>query len=129
TFSMIAPGSPSIQNVIGINTLGITATAAFVPGMIGTAFEVIAILLWLEWRTKKLREKGLRFDDPNLTPLPVENEFATTAEVDEKIPNFILSLIPILAIIISFNFFNFKVEAAVFLGIVLAIIFFAKYIN
>lgn len=125
TFSMIAPGSPSIQNVIGINTLGTTATAAFVPGMIGTMFELVTIILWLEWRTKKLRQKGLHFDDPTLTSLPADEIAAST---DEKLPNFVLSLIPILAIIISFNLFNFKVEAAVFLGIVLSIIFFAKYI-
>ena len=34
TISMIAPGSPSIQNVIGMRSLGTTSTAALVPGII-----------------------------------------------------------------------------------------------
>lgn len=125
TFSMIAPGSPSIQNVIGMKSLGTLATAAFVPGMVGAIFELVAIILWLEWRTSTTKKKGMFFDDPTLTPLPSD---AFLVDEDEKLPNFWLALVPILVIILSFNLFPnlFVVEAAVFLGLILALIFFGK---
>lgn len=128
TFSMVAPGSPSIQNVIGIRSLGTTATAAFVPGMVGALFELVAIIVWLEWRTASTKKRGLEFHDESLTPLPADELGDATS--DENLPSFILSLIPILAIIGTFNLLPeiFVVEASVFLGIVLAIIFFYRYL-
>jgi len=45
TISMIAPGSPSIQNVIGMKSLGTAATAAFVPGVISVIAELILIII------------------------------------------------------------------------------------
>ncbi len=126
TFSMIAPGSPSIQNVIGIKSLGTTATAAFVPGMIAAAFEFVMIILWLEYRTRSTKKKGMFFDDDTLTPLPAEE-----IEVEKgSTPNFWLALVPILFIILSFNLFPqvFNVEAAVFVGLLMSIAFFFKYL-
>lgn len=68
TISMIAPGSPSIQNVIGMKSLGTAATAAFVPGVISVIAELILIIVWFEYRTKALEKKGRRFDDLTLPP-------------------------------------------------------------
>lgn len=126
TFSMIAPGSPSIQNVIGIKTLGTTATAAFVPGMIAAAFQFIVIVLWLEYRTSSTRKKGMFFDDPSLTPLPAEEIDIE----DDHIPSFWLSMVPILFIILSFNLLPsiFIVESAVFVGLLISIILFHSYL-
>lgn len=128
TFSMIAPGSPSIQNVIGVKTLGTSANAAFIPGIVGTIFELIAIVIWLEWRTQSTKKKGLGFYDETLTPLP-ESEVKDIEA--ENIPNFWLSLIPILAIVLTFNLLPkiFVVESSVLLGIVLAILFFWTHLS
>ena len=73
TISMIAPGSPSIQNVIGMKSLGTTATAAFVPGVISVIAELILIIIWFEYRTKALEKKGRRFDDPTLPLQRLQN--------------------------------------------------------
>ena len=48
TFSMIAPMSPSIQNVIASRELKTPIGAAMLPGMVATIFESVAIVLWLE---------------------------------------------------------------------------------
>jgi H+/gluconate symporter-like permease len=127
TFSMIAPMSPSIQNVIASKTLGTPIQAAMVPGLVATIFEIVAIILWLEWRTSKLKKAGLNFDDPNLTPLPDSDVYTDDATAG-NLPNFFLCLVPLLAIILTFNLWPqiFKVEASVFLGILLAIILFGK---
>ena len=127
TFSMIAPMSPSIQNVIASRELKTPIGAAMLPGIVATIFEIVAIVLWLEYRTAATRKKGQVFDDPTLTPLPKTEEVDMSAD---KLPNFILSLIPILAIVLTFNLFPtiFKVETSVLLGTCLALIFFFNYI-
>ncbi len=127
TFSMIAPMSPSIQNVIASRELGTPIGAAMLPGIVATIFEIVAIVIWLEYRTAYTRKKGQVFDDPSLTPLPKTE--AVDMSVD-KLPNFIVSLIPIFAIVLTFNLFPtvFKVETSVLLGTCLALIFFFNYI-
>lgn len=126
TFSMIAPMSPSIQNVIASKTLGTPIQAALIPGIVATIFELVAIMVWLEWRTASLRKAGSTFNDPSLTPLPASELDGDATEGD--VPNFWICLVPLLAIILTFNLFPsiFKVEASVFLGIILALIFFGK---
>ena len=127
TFSMIAPMSPSIQNVIAARELGTPIGAAMLPGIVATIFEIVTIVLWLEYRTAVTRKKGQVFDDPSLTPLPKTEVVDMSAD---KLPNFMLSLVPILAIVLTFNLFPtvFKVETSVLLGTCLALIFFFNYI-
>jgi len=127
TFSMIAPMSPSIQNVIASRELKTPIGAAMLPGIVATIFEIVTIVLWLEYRTAATKKKGQVFDDPTLTPLPKTEAVDMSAD---KLPNFILSLIPILAIVLTFNLFPtiFKVETSVLLGTCLALIFFFNYI-
>ena len=128
TISMIAPGSPSIQNVIGMKSLGTTATAAFVPGVISVIAELILIIIWFEYRTKALEKKGRRFDDPTLPPLP-EEEKNFADDPNERMPHWIVAFIPIAVILILFNGFKMAVEGAVFWGIVAACILFFPYLK
>lgn len=128
TISMIAPGSPSIQNVIGMKSLGTAATAAFVPGVISVIAELILIIIWFEYRTKALEKKGRRFDDPTLPPLP-EEEKNFADDPNERMPHWIVAFIPIAVILILFNGFKMAVEGAVFWGIVAACILFFPYLK
>lgn len=66
TWSMYGPGSPSIQNVIGMNSLGTPSTAAFIPSIIAAVASYVLIFLWLELRGRGFTKKGLVFDDPTL---------------------------------------------------------------
>ena len=144
TVSMIAPNAPSIQNIIASRSLGTPGNAAFTVGWIAGIFQFILIVLWLEWRTKKTRDKGMVFDDPNLTPLPPEQ--SEDAMDDANLPNFWLALIPLVVIVATFNICDqlrvryagnppatllgtlshITVEGAVFIGIVLALVMFHK---
>ncbi|MEA5135222.1 MAG: GntP family permease, partial [Candidatus Fimivivens sp.] len=55
------PGTPQIQNLIPMNFYGTTPTAA--PAMSIAAMIIIGIpgYIYLEWRARKSREKGLTF--------------------------------------------------------------------
>ena len=59
TVSMVAPGSPSIQNVIAMTNLETPSTAAFIPSMITVIVEFILIFIWLEWRATHLQREDL----------------------------------------------------------------------
>lgn len=127
TFSMILPISPSNQNIVASRTLGTLPQAAMVPGFVGGIFELVLIIIWLEWRARKLRAKGLGFHDDTLTPLPQEE---LTDGSTGKLPNFWVSLLPIVVIILLFNVvFKKQVEIAILIGLILAMILQAPYLS
>ena len=120
TWSMYGPGSPSIQNVIGMNSLGTPSTAALVPSVIATVATYILIFLWLEMRGRSFTKKGIVFNDSSLKFQLSPEEMAM--DEDKDLPNFWISIIPIVVILVSFNGFRLPVEIAVFLGVAIATI-------
>ncbi len=124
TISMIAPGSPSVQNVVAMKSLGTPATAALRVGIVSVIVEAVLIILWFEYRERALRKKGLVFDDPDLPPLPEAEKAYFVPKEDEKMPNVVIAFIPIAVILILFNGFKIPVEAAVFFGILAACVLF-----
>lgn len=120
TWSMYGPGSPSIQNVIAMNSLGTPSTAALVPSVIATVATYILIFLWLEMRGRSFTKKGIVFNDSSLKFQLSPEEMAM--DEDKDLPNFWISIIPIVVILVSFNGFRLPVETAVFLGVAIATI-------
>lgn len=120
TWSMYGPGSPSIQNVIGMNSLGTPSTAAIVPSVIATVATYVLIFVWLEMRGRSFSKKGIVFNDTSLKFQLSPEEMAM--DDDKDLPNFWISMIPIVAILVAFNGFKLPVETAVFLGVALATI-------
>lgn len=125
TWSMYGPGSPSIQNVIPMTSLGTPATAAFLPSLIITVASYVMIFVWLEWRSRSFTKRGFLFADDRLqTQLSPEE---LQGEKDETLPNVIVAVIPIILILFFFNapLFNGKglpVETSVMIGIIVATI-------
>lgn len=120
TWSMYGPGSPSIQNVIGMNSLGTPSTAAIVPSVIATVATYILIFVWLEMRGRNFTKKGIVFNDPTLKMQLSPEEM--NIDEDKDLPNFWISMIPIVAILVCFNIIKLPVETAVFIGVALATI-------
>ena len=118
TWSMTAPGSPSIQNKIAMQSLGTPATAALVPSLIASVVEFILIFVWLEYRARHFTKKGRLFDDP-LLKYQLNEEELQESEVGD-LPSFITSILPIAVILILFNGLKWSVEGSVFAGVVLA---------
>ena len=128
TWSMSGPGSPSIQNVIASENLGTTANAAFLPSLISTVVMYALIFAWLEYRTAKFTKKNMLFDDKTLTYQLTEEELEH-ADEEKNLPNELLSFVPILAILLSFNVLHIPVEIAVSLGVALSVILFFNKIG
>nr|WP_291235079.1 GntP family permease [Frisingicoccus sp.] len=127
TWSMYGPGSPSIQNVIGMNSLGTPSTAALVPSVIAAVASYVLIFLWLEMRSRSFTKKGITFNDSTLKFQLSPEEMAM--DDDKDLPNFWIAMIPIVAILVSFNGFKLPVETAVFLGVALATILMWKRVG
>ena len=95
TFTMVAtPGTPSISNVIPTEYLGTTVYAAPVLGIIATAIMFVLGYCYLMWTSRKLQRAGEGF-----VPGPNDNLDALSIENDEKTPNWIISVIPLVVVI------------------------------
>lgn len=130
TWSMSGPGSPSVQNVIAMNSLGTTSTAAFVPSLLTAIGMFLMIFLWLEWRARSFSKKGFGFFDPTLKYQLSEDELPSDEE-NPDLPNAFTAVLPILVILVLFNnpWHPFPVETSVFAGVALATILMFKRIN
>ncbi|MGN1230277.1 MAG: GntP family permease [Anaerotignum sp.] len=128
TWSMTAPGSPSIQNTIAMKSLGTPATAALIPSLIATLAEFLMIFLWLEWRARRFTAQGRLFYDDTLKMQLSPEELEERSS--DNLPHPIIALIPIAAIILCFNALHMPVETSVTIGILLAVaLMFKKVAN
>ena len=130
TWSMSAPGSPSIQNVIAMDSLGTPSTAAFVPSLITAIVMFALIFVWLEVRARSFTKKGIVFDDPSLK-YQLSPEELPNPDEEKDLPNVIVAILPILLILVLFNnpMHPFPVETSVFAGVALATILMFKRIK
>ena len=91
TFTMVAvPGTPQIQNIIPSTYFGTSTWSGIGIGIFATALLLTVGLGWISFRAKSLMSKGEGYGKHN-----DENQLT-----DEKLPNWILSLIPLLMVIL-----------------------------
>ncbi|MPV79628.1 GntP family permease [Campylobacter hepaticus] len=109
TFTMAAlPGSPQIQNLIPIKYFDTTAMAAPIMGIICGLIMFVGGYFYLKYRENYLKNLGEFYE---------ESKDKYQLPSDEKIPHFILSLIPLLCVIILLNVFSFEIINALLCGI------------
>ncbi len=119
TFTMTGAFSPAIQNIIPTTYLGTTAAAAPVIGVIGMAFTFILGSIYLTWRVGKCAATNEHF-------VALESDVAATS--DKKKPNFIISLIPMIILLVVLNGLSMPIEIALLAAIIAAIILYFPYI-
>ncbi|EGQ20439.1 UIT2 family protein [Sporosarcina newyorkensis 2681] len=114
TFTMTAlPGTPQIQNLIPIEYFDTSAMAAPLMGIIAALIMGVGGYLYLRRREKQLTEKGEVYTEPEDQKI-----------VDEggNTPNFFLSILPLLAVLITLNMFKWDVVISLIAGILLIMI-------
>ena len=120
TFTLSIPGSPQVTNVAAMTVLGTGSGVAPIPGLIGGAVEIIVILVLLNLLINRARRKGDHFERHPLDP---------HMEPDADRPGFILSLIPMIFLFITFNFFNLNIVPCLVLSCLLSIVLFWKWLR
>ncbi|MEC3884271.1 GntP family permease [Halobacillus sp. HZG1] len=111
TFTMTAlPGSPQIQNLIPMEYFQTDAMAAPVMGIIAAIIMGGGGYFYLRWREKKLVAQGEVFTEP---------KEKKEEEGPDQTPNFFLSLLPLLTVLLTLNLLEWDVVTALISGIVL----------
>ena len=128
TATMI-PGSPAIQNLIPIDYLGTTATAAPVLGLASAAVSIVFCVIYVVYISQKADRENERF-------LPTGEVINQTLKSDidvsegEKITwgAFIKALLPSVILLVALNAFGLAPEVALFIGILANVILYFKTI-
>ena len=92
TFAMYTPGSLQVINLIPTQYYGISTMAAPLEGFASSAFLLIVGILYLRWEIKR-NSKNLAMDGPE--QYIVQGDHVDNAEMAEKAPPFLISLIPV----------------------------------
>ena len=108
------PGVLQIQNIIPTEILGVSLQAAPIMGT--TAFIIMALgaLFYLNWEVKRLHRKGLHFED--------ERNEAEKLNKNQKLPNIICSVLPLVTVVVLLNFMKVPAVAALAAGIIVSLI-------
>ncbi|MFG6497299.1 GntP family permease [Fictibacillus sp. UD] len=113
TFTMTAvPGTPQIQNLIPMNTFKTTPMAGTIIGIVATLIMAVGGYFWLKFREKRLTAAGEKYTEPDKSK---ENE--NEDEEEGKLPNWILSLVPLLVVVILLNFLKIAPIPSLLAGI------------
>ena len=111
TFTMTAiPGTPQIQNIIPTNYYGTTPMAAPVMGVAAALVMLIGGVVWMKMRENK---EGLHFVEPS--NLEVMSD-------DTKLPNPIVSLIPLISVPVTLNVLNVPLVGSLLIAVVLTLV-------
>ena len=123
TFAMgQMPGSLQMQNIIPTQILGTTLTAAPVEGVLATLFMLIFGVGYLYWQVKK------GHDDPAAAfeLYQVQGGILDERELEQRAPNFLISLIPLVITFVLINGFDVELLYGLAAGCVLSLLFFYK---
>ena len=102
TFTMTAvPGTPQIQNIIPAQYFHTDAMAAPIMGIVATIIIVVLAYLYLTRRQKQMALAGEIFVEP------AEKQETVSGET---LPNPLLSVVPLLTVILTFNLLTRVVE-------------------
>ncbi|MGM9873327.1 MAG: GntP family permease [Bacilli bacterium] len=102
TFALTAlPGSPQVNNIIPCSVLNTTSTASPVLGLIAALIMLGLGLAYLLWQISRSKKKGETFEE-ELVP----EQYKKTDTTEEKLPNVILSFLPMIILIGLFLLFE-----------------------
>lgn len=110
TFTMTAiPGTPQIQNLIPMEYFHTKPTSGMIIGIVTSLIMAVGGYFWLSYRERSLSAKGEGFIEAN--------DAVTGSEQDEKVPNWLLSLVPLLIVVLLLNVVKLEPIYALLLGV------------
>ena len=117
-FAMTGPGTAQIVNVLANEVAGQGPTAGLVGGLVGIVAELVFGTLVLTLMIKRDVAKGLKFAYG-----PKDIQIAD----DKKLPNFVVSLIPLLSVVVFFNVIKLDIFSSCLAAWVLSMLLLGKY--
>ena len=123
TFAMTCPGTPQIHNLVPVPILGTTPMAGTVIGFIVAAGMLVTGQLILEWMVRD----ELKKHPEGFVAFPNDKDMVVAS--DQKTPNGLISLLPLVVSLVMLNAFKLKVEPSVAIGIIVGLIVLFKYFD
>ena len=115
TFTMTAlPGSPQIQNLIPMQYFGTTAMAAPVLGIIASVLLLGIGIVWMAYREKSLKKKGIGWTENPNAPMDAETEKVKMHPL--------IAFLPLLTVVIVLNALKQDAVVALAAGVIVAIL-------
>lgn len=121
SFSVWMPGSPSIQLLIPVQSLGTSTFSAAGPGFVVGFIQIILEILFCNWYVKYTQKKGIVWEGAEGLGILEQNESRTY-------PNFFVALLPMVILIVSLGFFNIHPAFGLFIGIIAGLIIYCRYL-
>lgn len=118
------PGTPSLNNIIPIEYLGTTPMAAPAVGIAASVATVLLIFVYFEYEFRTARAKG----DGFFSNEKAEKQMNRLSQETEP-ANIWLSIVPMVALVISLNVFKQDILTALTISIFLVLLFFYKRIG
>ncbi|MDP4161897.1 MAG: GntP family permease [Bacillota bacterium] len=116
TFTMTAvPGTPQIQNLIPMASFNTTPMAGSVMGIAATLVMAVGGYFWLAFREKKMSAAGDTFKE-------IETLEEDGGSKSESLPNWLLSLVPLILVVILLDIVKWEAIPSLIAGIVAIII-------
>lgn len=115
TFTLTVPGSPQVTNVAAMTVLGTAADVALVPGLVGAAAEIAAILVIMNLLINRARKRGEHFELHPLDP-----RYDSTGSK----PKLIVALIPMVVLFLLFNIWKLNINICLLCSIALSLVLF-----
>lgn len=112
------PYGAATNNILCTGYFGTTASAGGVLAIFVSLVFAVVGMIYIAWYERRLRARGLGYVEADGT--------AAIAEISDddqrSLPHWVLAIIPMIVPVVCLNAFKMKVEVALFLGIVAAVI-------
>lgn len=127
TWIHIVPGAPIITNAIASQSLGTNGMAAPLIGIVCAVIAVSLELVYFSYALKKAEKKG----DIFVTDEETEVILARCDEMEQNgtLPNPLIAVLPLLAVVLAFNVLDFELWIAMLIGAILCLMLLFKNIK
>jgi H+/gluconate symporter-like permease len=121
-FAMTGPASTQIQNVIPMQALGTSSMAGWQIGVPAAIIMAVGGYYYLVRKSYELKSKGLHFIQPSNLVAIEDNSLSDK-------PNFLIAMLPIVFVIVSFNVFKLNILTCLLITDIIATILFIKFFS
>ncbi|MCD8365359.1 MAG: hypothetical protein LUC83_06030 [Clostridiales bacterium] len=118
-WAMCSPGVAQAVNNVAAQLCGTSSTACLVPGLIGAAVMIVITIFYLAFEMKRAIRLDHQFES-----LPTDPDMSE----ERKVPNFWVSIIPLVLIFVVYNVANVPLFVSLAAGLALAIILLLPYL-
>jgi H+/gluconate symporter-like permease len=117
------PGTPALLNIMPTKYLGTTATAAPLLGLAAGVFVTVFNVWYMKWQIGKCAKAGEGYVDSAVTST------SGTIGDDKPLPNFWISLVPCIAVVVALNVVKIDIVWSLLIGCVVSAGCFWNYLD